>query len=169
MQIQKRLQEGFTLIEAVIYMGILSILLVAMSSIFASIVDVQLDSTSTSSINQDGRYILSKLLYDVKSSSTIVAPVTPGVQSGTMQLTINSVNYTYSASSSGIFKVVNTSTWEANALNSYDTSISGLTFTRVGNGGSSDTIQVSFTVNSRNIERAGIVQSQSFQTTLGTQ
>jgi len=160
---------GFTLIELVIYIGVLSILLVSLSSVFTSIIDVQLDSTSTSSVNQDGRYLLSKLLYDVKSSSSIVIPATPGSQSSTMQLTINSINYTYSASSSGYFKVVNTSTWEANALNSYDTSVSGLTFTRIGNGGSSDDIQVSFTVSSRNTERAGAVESKSFQTTLGTQ
>lgn len=171
MRRKKRLHRGFTLIELVIYMGILTILLVFMSSIFTSILDVQLDSTSTSSVNQDGRYMLSKLLYDVKSASSsgILTPAIPTSQSATMQLTINSVNYTYSASSSGNFQVVNNSTGEANVLNSYDTSISGLNFARIGNGSSSDTIQVSFTVTSRNIERAGVIESKSFETTLGTQ
>src|SRR5476651_71820 len=103
-------RKGFTLIELVLYIGILTILLTLMSSIFTSILDVQLESTATSSVNQDGRYLLSKLLYDVKSSSAIVVPSNPGTVSGTMQLTINSINYTYSASSSGNLQVVNSST-----------------------------------------------------------
>jgi type II secretory pathway pseudopilin PulG len=167
---QKKINKGYTLIEFVIYTGILAILLGVLSSIFTSIVDVQLESTATSSVNQDGRYLLSKLLYDAKSASTsgILAPANPGTAS-TMQLTINSINYTYSASSSGNLQVVNNSTGAANALNSYDTSISGLTFTRVGNGGSSDTVRVAFTLKSRTVERAGVQETKSFQTTLGGQ
>jgi len=162
-------QNGYTLIEFVIYAGILAVLLGVLSTIFTSIVDVQLESTATSSVNQDGRYLLSKLVYDVKNSSTIVTPANPGTSSSTMQVTINSINYTYSASSSGNFQVVNASTGETNILNSYDTSVSGLTFTRIGNGGSSDTVRVAFTVKSSTIERAGVQETKSFQTTLGNQ
>lgn len=163
------MKKGFTLIELVIYIGILSILLGALSAIFTSIVDVQLESTATSSVNQDGRYLLSKLLYDVKSSSATVVPANPGTPSSTMQLTINSVNYTYSLNGNNNLQVVNNSTNETNVLNSYDTSLSGLTFTRIGNGGSSDTLRVSFTVTGRTIERAGQVETKTFQTTLGQQ
>src|SRR5215469_6141095 len=99
--------KGYSLIELVLYIGILSILLAVLTSIFSSVVDVQLESNATSSVDQDGRFLLSKLLYDVKSSSSIVTPATPGVQSSTMQVTINSINYTYSASNSGNFEVVN--------------------------------------------------------------
>jgi prepilin-type N-terminal cleavage/methylation domain-containing protein len=162
-------KKGFTLIELVLYMGILAILLTLMSSIFTSIVDVQIQSTTTSSVNQDGRYLLSKLLYDVKNSSAILVPANPGTQSSTMQLTINSINYTYSASSSGNLQVVNGTTGETNVLNSYDTSISGLTFTRIGNGGTSDTVRVSYTVTGRAIERAGQQETKTFQTTLGSE
>src|SRR6266404_1489448 len=148
-------QKGFTLIELVIYIGILAILLSVLSSIFTSILDVQLQPTSTSSVNQDGRYLLSKLLYDVKSSSAILVPANPGTVSSTMQLTINSINYTYSLNG-GNLQIVNNSTNDTDVLNSYDTSISGLTFTRVGNGGSSDTVRVSYTVSSRAKSRSGI-------------
>ncbi len=166
---KKTALKGFTLIELVLYIGILTILLSVLSSIFTSIVDVQLQSTATSSVNQDGRYLLSKLLYDVKSSSAILVPANPGSQSSTMQLTINSINYTYSVNGSGNLQVVNNSTSETNVLNSYDTSISALTFNRVGNGGSSDTVRVSYTVTGRTIERAGQQEARTFQTTLGTE
>lgn len=160
--------KGFTFIELIVYMGILTILLTVLSSIFTSILNVQFESTATSSVNQDGRYLLSKLLYDVKSSSAILVPANPGTVSSTMQVTINSINYTYSASSSGNLQVVNNSTGETNVLNSYDTSISGLTFTRIGNGGSSDTMRVAYTVTSRTKENSGY-ETKSFQTTLGSQ
>src|SRR5258708_34652887 len=113
--------KGFTLIELVIYIGVLSILLTAMSALFTSIIDVQFESTSTSSVNQDGRYLLSKLLYDVKSITNvppdgIVVPATAGVQSTTMQLTINSINYTYSLDSNNNLQVVNNSTGVSSVL-----------------------------------------------------
>ena len=166
---RKRSQlKGYSLIELVLYIGILAILLAVLTSIFTSIVDVQLESSATSSVNQDGRYLLSKLLYDVKSSSSIVIPATPGTQSSTLQLTINSINYTYSLNGSSNLQVVNNTTNEVNVLNSYDTTISGLTFTRIGNGGSNDTVRVSYTVKSRTTQRSG-QETKTFTTTLGKQ
>ncbi len=162
-------QKGYTLIELVIYIGILAILLGVLSSIFTSIVDVQLESSATSSVNQDGRYLLSKLVYDVKNASAIVVPSTPGTSSSTLQLTINSINYTYSVNGSSNLQVVNGTTGETNVLNSYDTSVSGLTFLHIGNGGSSDNVRVSFTVTGKTIERNGVHETKSFQTTLGSQ
>jgi type II secretory pathway pseudopilin PulG len=164
---KKRVSKGYTLIELVIYIGILALLLGVLSSIFTSILDVQLQPTSTSSVNQDGRYLLSKLLYDVKSSSAILIPASPGTTSSTMQVTINSINYTYSLNNSNL-QIVNNNTNDTDVLNSYDTSISGLTFTRIGNGGSSDTVRVSYTVTSRATSRSG-AESKTFTTTLGTQ
>ena len=165
--------KGFTLIELVIYMGVFSILIGVLSSLFGSIVEVQLESTATSNVNQDGRYLLSKLLYDVKSASAsataaaIVVPANPGDQTSTLQITVNSINYTYSLDANGNLQVVNGSTNQTDVLNSYNTSVSGLTFTRIGNGGSNDTVNVAYTIKSRTKESSGQPDTESFQTTLG--
>jgi prepilin-type N-terminal cleavage/methylation domain-containing protein len=161
-------QRGFTLIELLLYIGLLSILLGVLSTIFGEIVDDQLQTSATSSVNQDGRYLLSKLLYDAStaSASASMIPASPGTPSSTMQLTINSINYTYSLNSNNNLQVVNNTTGQADVLNSYNTSISGLTFLRIGNGGSSDTVRISFTVTGKTVDRT-VKQSQSFQTTLG--
>jgi len=159
-------QKGFTLIELILYMGILVLLITVLSSILSAIVDVQLNSNSTSSVDQDGNYLLAKLTHDVASSSAILIPANPGNQTSTLQLTINSINYTYSLNSSNNLQVVNNSTNETDVLNSYNTSVSGLTFTRIGSGGSGDTVQVTYTVTSRIKERAGY-ESKGFTTTLG--
>jgi hypothetical protein len=162
---QFSISQGFTLIELVIYMGMLVLLLSVLSSIFSAIVDVQLNSTSLSSVDQDGNYLLAKFTHDVASSSAILVPANPGNQTSTMQLTINSINYTYSLSNSNL-QIVNNSNNQTDVLNSYNTSVSGLTFTRIGSGGNSDTVQVSYTVTSRIKERGGY-ETKSFTTTLG--
>src|SRR5579864_470557 len=122
-------QSGLTLIELVVYLGMLVLLISVLSSIFSAIVDVQLNSNSTSGVNQDGAYILAKLNHDIASTSAILVPANPGNQTSTMQVTINSINYTYSLNSSNNLQIVNNSTNETNVLNSYNTSVSGLTFT----------------------------------------
>lgn len=160
-------RKGMTLIELVIYMGMLILLISVLSSIFSAIVDVQLNSNSVSSVDQDGNYLLAKLTHDVASSSAILVPLTPGTVSNTLQLTINSINYTYSINAGNNFQIVNNSTNETNVLNSYNTKVSGLTFTRIGNGGTGDTVQVAYTITSRIKERAGEYETKSFTTSLG--
>ena len=170
-----RTQRGFTLIELVIYIGILSILLGVLSSIFTAIVDVQLESEATSSVDQDGRYLLAKLSYDVQqlnpyahSTDAVVIPANPGDTSDTMQLNINSILYTYSLDANDNLQVTDSGAGNSYQLNSYDTSVSNVSFTRVGSGDSNDTVQVSYTINSRTKERSG-QETKSFQTTLGKQ
>jgi hypothetical protein len=158
---------GYTLIELVLYCGILVLLISMLSVVFGSLFDVQLTSTSTSAVDQDGRYIIAKLTHDVASSSAILVPANPGNQTSTMQITINSINYTYSLDGNSNLQIVNNSTNETNVLNSYNTKVSGLTFTRLGNGDSNDTIQVFYTINSRIRTNIGY-ESKSFQTTLGS-
>jgi type II secretory pathway pseudopilin PulG len=164
-------QRGFTLIELVLYAGLLSILVGVMGTIFAQIVDVQLDSEATSSVDQDGRYIMSKMLYDMKALNTgdiVVTPANPGDTTTTLQLRINSINYTYSLDSNGNLLLTNGSTGETNMLNSYNASVTGLSFQRIGSGGSNDTIRVNFTIQSRVEQNTGN-ESRSFQTTLARQ
>jgi len=165
----RKKQKGFTLIEMVLYIGILTLLLGVMSAILGSIVSVQLESTSTSSVDQDGRYILEKFTRDVASSSAILIPVNPGIQTNTFQITINSINYTYSIDSNNNLQVINNSTNEINVLNSYDTTVSSLTFTRIGSGTNNDTIQITYVVTSRNKEKAGQQEVKSFTTTVGNE
>jgi type II secretory pathway pseudopilin PulG len=160
---KKGFSKGFTLIELVLYMGLMSILVGVLGSVFATIVDVQLETEATSSVDQDGRYILSKLLYDVKTATAIGTPGSAGVTSSTLQMTVNSVSYTYSLDSGGNLQVLNN--FGTNILNSYDSQISNLSFQRIGNGGSNDTIKTSFTVTSRTQRKSG-PESRTFQTTL---
>lgn len=167
----KKRQKGFTLIELVLYVGILSILIGVMTAIFGQIVEGQLEAEASSATDQDGRYVLGKMIYDMKSvnvTDTVVIPASPGVQTSTLQLQINSINYTYSLNSNGDLILTNGTTGEVNKLNSVNSSISGLNFQRLGAGGTNDTVRVNFTVTSRNTQSAG-PESKSFETTLARQ
>lgn len=159
--------KGFTLIELLMATGILTVLIGIMTGIFGSIIDAQLDSVATSGVDQDGRFIVARMIYDMQQASVIVAPVVPG--SGTsMALTIkiNSVDYTYSIDGNENLQIVSAA--DVNSLNSNTTRVHDLTFQRIGIGNGTDTIQVKFNLTSRIQEAAGS-ETKSFQTTLGLQ
>jgi prepilin-type N-terminal cleavage/methylation domain-containing protein len=157
--------SGFTLIELLIYMGILSILLVVLSQIFGSVLDAQLESESTSAVHRDGRFILSKLSYDIHKAQSIVTPAAIGNQSTSLQLTIEGINYTYTVSS-GNLEI--TSGLETNNLNSGDTTVSNLTFTRIGNSvaNAKNTVRITYTITSKIVRPKGM-ETKDFQTTIG--
>lgn len=158
--------RGFSLMELIISTGILMILISILTTLFGQILDVQLQSKSTSSVDENSRYILARLAYDFQSASTIVTPATPGQQSDTLQITVNSVNYVYSLDNNGNLLLTKNS--QSDHLNSDAVTISGLTFTRIGNGDSNDTVRVAFTVKTKTSQTSGKEQ-KSYQTTLGIQ
>jgi|SRR6185369_3263203 len=158
--------SGFTLIELVLSMGILMILIGILTTVFGQILDVQINSKSVSTVDQNGRYILARLMHDMQSASSIASPSAVGQSSNTLKILVNSIDYTYSVSSSGNFVLVNNN--GTDALNTNAASISGVTFTRLGNGSTSDTVRVGFTVTSR-AQRAQGSETKNFQTTLGLQ
>src|SRR5690348_3778918 len=98
----RHLKRSFTLIELLIYMALLSILLVIMTQIFVSVLDSKLEIESLTSIERDGNYLTSRLIYDISRSNGIVAPAGIGGQSNTLQISINGVNYIYTLNGSNI-------------------------------------------------------------------
>ena len=156
-------QGGFTLVELLVYVGVLSLLLMALSNVFGIIVDTQLESRSIADVDQDGRYIIARLIYDTHQASTIITPSSPGSQSATLQISVNSINYTYSLNNGNLELTNNQGT---DQLNSASTTVSGLSFTRIGNGDNTDTIRANFTVTSTTQRNAG-PEVRTFQTTFG--
>ena len=83
------MKKAFTLIELLIFMGILAALLGILSQILASALAVQVESQTASSVHSDGRYLLSRLTYDVRRASNITSPASAGLTSPTLTLTIS--------------------------------------------------------------------------------
>lgn len=161
---KKKQNQGFTLIELLMYIGLLSIFLIVLTEIFVSILDVQLESEATSHVAQDGRYITTRLIYDVNRADTIITPATPGSAAATLVLDIGGSTYTYAVNASGNLTL--TDVTGAAMLNDYDTIISNVLFTRLGNSGGKNTITANFTVASR-VSRPEGTESTPYQVTAG--
>ncbi len=161
--------RGFTIIELLVYMGIFTILIATLTEIFFSILDARRESDATSNVEQNGRYILSRLFYDIKRSQSISTPTAPGQQSSTLQLVINGITYSYAPDGNGNLQITyNPGTGSlTDNLTGYDASISSVNFKRLGNSGGKNTIQVNFTLSSKTIRKSG-VEIRNYQTSIGT-
>lgn len=179
---KKNLQSGFTIVELLLYMGIFSMLLVVLLQLFSTILSSHAESQATSSVDQDGAYILARLTYDIRNSSDITFPAllappnnsctaTPALT--TCHLSITGTVSQYSLDSSGN---LNMTVGGTNfPLNSTETSITSITFTTLGNPAvvgqnpnPKKSVQISFTLKSKTIRTGGQPQTQTFTTTVGT-
>lgn len=161
---KKILQNGFTLVEMLIYMGLLSIFLVTLTDIFVSVLDIKAESEATSSVEQDGRFIIERLSYDVSRASSVTQPASIGASGNTLSLVIGGVTYSYSISSNNLQL---TNDLGINNLNSSESQIPSVTFQRIGNSGGKDTIKVTFVVNSVTQRRGAGAETRTFQVAVG--
>lgn len=155
--------SGFTLVELLIYMGLISILMVFMSQLFGAIFDVKIESEANSAVDQDGRFILSRLIYDIERSAAITTPLNYGSSSTSLVLTIDGVSNSYSVTG-GNLQLANGS-GTAN-INSSQTAVSNMSFLKIGNETANETVQISFTLSSIAQRTAGS-EVRTYQTTVG--
>lgn len=149
----KRYQQGFTLIDLTIYSGLLGILLVILSEIFISVVQLQLSSGSQGAVEQNGVYVLSRLTYDLRRTTQIQSPLigeTVATLSATIRESGNDVPYTYDLQNQNLILTIGSQTTQ---LNSSDTMITDFSVKKIGNSAqitaAKDTIQVGFTIHTR--------------------
>jgi len=138
-------QAGFTLVEAMVVMGLLAIFMTVLTSLFVRAIDVQSKSEAYASTVSDARFIMARLDYDIARASNVTTPASLGSSSASLVMTISGTTYTY-ALSSGNLQL--TDAGGADRLNSSGTTVSALTFQRLGNSGGKESIRYSFTVTS---------------------
>ena len=159
---QKR-DQGFTLVEMLIYSGILVVFLYVLTSMLVSILDLELNSQTTSVMSQDSRFILSRFEYDIARASDIVTPASLGQQTTTLVLHIGASDYTYSLNN-GNLELAGPS--ENGSLNSYGTTVSNVSFRRYGNVSGKNSVRIVFTLTTTTQRTSG-AETQDFQTTIG--
>jgi prepilin-type N-terminal cleavage/methylation domain-containing protein len=157
--------QGFTLVEMLIAMGLMTIFLVVLSDIVVTVGQVSQESDATSTVAEDGRYILSRLSYDIERATSVTTPAALGNTTNNLVLVIGGVTYTYSINGSNNLQLVvspNTDT-----LNGGDTTISNFTVQRLGNSGGKETLTVNFTVTSKTFRNGSTLESKTYTTTVG--
>lgn len=155
--------RGFTLVELLIYMGLLTSLLLVFTDIFTSIIENQLTSQNTSNVAEDGRYVYSRFIYDVSRASAITEPLNYGSSSANLRLVIDGQNHLYSLVGNNLMVTEPAGSFQ---LNGDGSSISALLFTKVGTTSAKSTVRINFTVNGTVPSRKQL-DIQHFQTTAG--
>lgn len=166
----KKYTNGFTIIEMVIYMGLLSILIALMSQLFIATLGVKVESEANTSVQQDGNYIISRITYDIHRASRIITPAL-GQTGSTLSLGIIESGveqiYTYLLANTTLTLSDGSTT---DSIHSATTHISTFTVTRVGNSATranaKDTIQFHVTLSGVYSLPSG-VQQMTFQSTAG--
>lgn len=167
---KQKLESGFTIVELLLYMGIFSILLVVLLQLFTTILSSHSESQATSSVDQDGSYILARLSYDIHNASSITSgsnctwPTT-----STCKLTLSS-GVSYQVTPAGNLTIKGA----VDPLNSAETKITLITFTTLVNPvtvldpSPKPSVQISFTLKSKTERPGGALNSQTFTTTVQT-
>lgn len=148
---------GSSLIELVLYMGLMSIFILVLMNMFTTTLDTKLNSESVGSVNRDSRYILSKLIYILQNSEDVISPAY-GTTSDTLHVVHNGQDIQV-ASSSG--KMVLTNGAESHSLNSLDTDLVNISFTNTGKPGGKSTIKVDYVLKSNINSKSDSLRSVS--------
>ncbi len=138
-------QKGVTIVELIVYIGLLSIFMLVLVDVFVTILNAKLESESTSTLNQDARYVYSKMAYDVANASSFTVP-------NPTTLVIGPKTYTLSGGDLTLNSI---------KLNGLDTKIDSINFTKIGN-----TVKTTFTIESLVKLQSG-VQTRTVDTTFG--
>lgn len=157
-------QKGATLIEITIYIFLLLVFITILTETFVSVLDIQKETESTSSISQDATYITSRFIYDISNSQDIILPNSLGIPNNSLQILLDSNDYTYALN--GV-NLILTNLLGSFQLNSFATQVSNLSFIRLGNSGGKNNIQVSFRLTSTTKQAFG-QENQDYQFVVGT-
>lgn len=156
--------KAFTIIEFLMYIGILSIILMVFIELFVSLSQLRLESRSTSNIQQDSSYLINKLIYDVHQAGSVSLPLHPPEESNTLNMVINGTSYSYATDSAkNLIMSDGSSNYQ---LNGYDTEVPSILFTRLGQDDIHDVIKINFTVTSK-VKNPGGYESQDYETVIG--
>lgn len=158
------MKKSFTMIESLIYIGILSVILMVFVELFVSLTKVRTENESTSNIQHDSSYLINKFSYDIHQAKQISLPLHPPDESSVLNITIDGASYSYSID--GDQNLIISDGVNNYQLNGYDTSISEIIFTRLGQDDIHDVIKINFTVSSRVKNPSGF-ESQSYETVIG--
>jgi len=138
------MKKSFTLIELILYMGIFSVLLFVLTDIFVISLRTKTSAESTAVINQDGRFIFSKLSTDINNANSITSPAL-GATDSTIDLILYGVPERIQLYNGNVELITGGVTY---VLNSIDSQITNLAFTRLGNAGGRNTIRINLTLQS---------------------
>lgn len=127
----KNSNRAFTLLELLIYVAILAVLMVGISSAFISFNRGRGQVEARSEVNSNLQFAIEKISHDLKFASLVTTPAAAGSSSNTLVLVLDGLTITYNVSSGQLKRQVNSETPET--ITSDKVTVTTPTFTRLEN------------------------------------
>jgi len=159
-------KKGTSLIELILYFSLLGIVLIVATDIMLKTSEFSLESSVRNNLQDDGRFIISRLSYDIRRADTITTPSTIGDSTAILFLTIGTDTVTYSLVGTNLDLEEKTGppTKIQNAtVNSTNTKVNSINFERLGNASGKHTIKISFDLEDSQAQKGGPKQ-KTFET-----
>ncbi len=159
-------KQGFTLIEMLLYMAILSVILLALSSFAFMSFQSRIKNQTIAEVEQQGNQIMDIILQTARNSATINSP---SVQASGTSLSLNTYNV---ATTPTVFSLVGNNiqivegSGSAVNLTSGRVAASAVTFSNLSESGAPGTVRVQFTLSY--INNAGTNEYDFTKTFYGT-
>lgn len=135
------MKRAFTLIELLIYMGVIGTLLTLLGTILVSTLNLQLESQATSVVEADGRFLLARLGYDLHRADSLISPAAAGETTSSLTISAAGQTSTYSVTAGSLLLTTPTSSLP---LNSFATQVDSFSLTRLANPNGLPTVQARF-------------------------
>lgn len=139
-------KRGFTLIEILLSVAIFSIIIIAFVGILVAITQIQVQTSSTASVNQESQFLLQKIQYYVETASVINIPTSTPTSTLQFFAASSSLDPEYITLSGGRVYLQQTASGALQPLTSAKVTVSNLSFTRNANPPGHDAVNVSFTM-----------------------
>jgi hypothetical protein len=139
-------KKGISIVEFLVYMGLVAAFLVVTTEILFQATDNKLETEGTVAVAREGEFILNRLGYDILRSTSVVSPNLPGVSSSELSLNISGTTYRYFVLNNVLRLQVDSDTQD---ISGFGSQVTGFTATYLETGSAKPTVQLTFTLTSR--------------------
>lgn len=160
-------QKGTSLIELLIYFGLLTIILTIVIDLMIKSGEFSLEAKEQNVLQEDARFIGNRLYFDIHQATAVTSPGNLGETSSILTFTVGTETHTYSLVNNSLQyqQVAGTNTKTAN-LNSNFTKVNLLSFQRLGSNNGKHTIKLIFEIEDIKGAKGGPLK-KTFETVVG--
>ncbi|MCR4328713.1 MAG: hypothetical protein NUV53_04360 [Patescibacteria group bacterium] len=157
------LRKGFTILELIIFSGILTLIVISFLAILVSITRVQVRQTAAAEVNQQSQFLIQTVQYYVEQSSVVDMDENSPTSTLKLRMVASSSDPLYIYLSGGVVYLQQTDNGTPEVLTSDRVSVSNLQFTKRAHPSAHDSVSMVLSVgyNSQNL-------AESFTQTLNT-
>lgn len=148
--------KGFTLIETIIYMGLLAVILLVITNLMITTGYFSQEETARLEIQKNGRFAIERIIRDLQTADTVT---TPADSTPTDNLVIGDISYQLSGN-----RLQRTDTDSTENVTGNQVQIDTIQFSRIENPGGDPSIKINLTLNYIGQIEGGRDISQEFET-----